>query len=77
MTYAYVTSECAIHTRAAAPGARIGRDEMPVSKHPDFVAWRYGKRETRAIARCTGADQAHMRRCARAVVDLLGWGEGD
>jgi hypothetical protein len=71
MTYAYVTTECCRQRDAVRPGALIGRDEIPVSRHGDYTAWRHGKRET--LRRMTDGDTAYTRDSARAVAIELGW----
>lgn len=71
-TYAYVTSECCRVMDAVKPGAFIGRDEIPVSKHGDYTPWPHGKRETLAIAKdwkCT----PYRRAAASIVAKLMGW----
>jgi hypothetical protein len=69
--YAYVTTECCRQRDAVRPGALIGRDEIPVSRHGDYTAWPHGKRET--LRRITIANTAYARASARAVANLFGW----
>ena len=68
-TYAYVTDETCRYMQAVKPGSIVG--DRPVSHHGDYLAWRYGQRETGRIA----ADEAGRwaGRAARAVARLLGW----
>lgn len=73
-TYAYVTAECCKWVDAVLPGAEVGGRR--VSKHGDYTAWCYGKRETLAIIGgnhtfVTG--RGYMGECARAVAALRGW----
>jgi hypothetical protein len=71
MTYAYVTTETCRQRDAVRPGALIGRDEIPVSRHGDYTAWLHNKRET--LRRITIANTAYARASARAVANLFGW----
>jgi hypothetical protein len=76
MTYAYVTTETCRQRDAVRPGALIGqRDETPVSRHGDYTAWRYGKRETLKLM--VDGYTAYTRASARAVAELLGWARRD
>jgi hypothetical protein len=69
--YAYVTSECCRLRDAVRPGALIGRDEIPVSRHGDYTPWPHGKRET--LRRVADGDTAYKRESAQAVAIALGW----
>jgi hypothetical protein len=71
MTYAYVTDEYCLVRHAVRPGALIGRDEIPVSRHGDYTAWPHGKRET--LRRMTDGDTVYQRGSARAVAVTMGW----
>jgi hypothetical protein len=71
MTYAYVTTETCRLRDAVRPGTLIGRDETPVSRHGDYTAWAYGKRETLRLM--TDSDTAYKRESARAVAVMMGW----
>ena len=74
--YAYVTNEsCGVHD-ARKPGSRIGNEYKPVSKHGDYVAWTYNKKETLSFAR--GEVHGAYRNLyhigtAQSVAALLGW----
>ena len=67
-TYAYVTSETCSYTRAELPGETVS--DRPVSRHGDYVPWRYGKRET---VRILAIGSGWIHRAARAVAMLYGW----
>ena len=70
--YAYVTTETCHHLDAVRPGAYVGRDQRPVSKHGDYTTWCCGKRET--LAMCQNYLLTPYRRaCAREVAKLMGW----
>jgi hypothetical protein len=73
--YAYVTTETCRVRDAVRPGALIGRDEIPVSRHGDYTAWCDGKRET--LRRMADGDTAYGRKSARAVAILMGWARRD
>lgn len=66
-TYAYVTAECCKRVDAVLPGAEVGGRR--VSKHGDYTAWCYNKRETLAVVDGHG----YIGACARAVAKLRGW----
>jgi hypothetical protein len=68
MTYAYVTNECCVSTVAVRPGTEVG--DKAVSRHGDYSAWPWGKRDTLRIMAEQGG---YNYRCARAVALLLGW----
>ena len=70
-TYAYVSTETCHQRDAVRPGATIGRDEIPVSRHGDYTAWPHGRRET--LRRMADGDTAYTREAARAVALALGW----
>jgi hypothetical protein len=69
--YAYVTTETCRLRDAVRPGALLGRDEIPVSRHGDYTAWPHGKRETLRLM--ADGDTAYTRASARAVAGLMGW----
>jgi hypothetical protein len=69
--YAYVTTETCLRRHAVRPGALIGRDEIPVSRHGDYAPWPHGKRET--LRRMAIGNTGYTRASARAVADLFGW----
>jgi hypothetical protein len=69
--YAYVTTETCRVRDAVRPGALIGRDEIPVSRHGDYTPWRYCKRDTLRLM--TDGYTAYTRGSARAVAVLMGW----
>ena len=70
--YAYVTTETCHHLDAVRPGAYVGRDQRPVSKHGDWSAWCHGKRQT--LAMCQNyLITPYRRACAREVAKLMGW----
>jgi len=73
--YAYVTTETCHQRDAVRPGALIGRDEIPVSRHGDYAAWPHGQRET--LRRMADGDTVYQRGSARAVVLALGWARRD
>lgn len=66
-TYCYVTTETCRVIRTAKPGAEVGG--RPVSRHGDFMAWMYGKRETLKMAQGSG----YMLWAALAVCCEMGW----
>ncbi len=73
-TYAYVTTETCRNVSAEKPGAFIGRDEIPVSKHGDYTPWFHGKRETKAIITSYATPANRWKReAAREVAALHGW----
>jgi len=67
--YAYVTTQTCRVRDAVHPGALIGRGEIPVSRHGDYTAWPYAKRETLALA--DHGQTAYLRGSARAVAQLM------
>lgn len=74
MIYAWVKSETSVGRDAVRPSTRVGRNEELVSRHGDWNAWTYGKRETLAIINQTAtAANSYQRRCARLVAALLDW----
>ena len=68
-TTAYVTTETCRSRAAVRPGYWIG--ERRVSRHGDWQAWPYAKRETLALA--DHGQTAYLRGSARAVARLMGW----
>ena len=68
-TTAYVTTETCRSRNAVRPGYWIG--ERRVSRHGDWQAWPYAKRETLALA--DHGQTAYLRGSARAVARLMGW----
>ena len=69
--YAYVTTETCRLRDAVRPGALIGRDQTPVSRHGDYTPWPHGKRET--LRRMADGDTAYQRESAREVAITLDW----
>lgn len=65
--YAYVTAECCVTRNAERPGAEVGRNRVPVSRHGDYEKWPYGKRETLALAAGAGYKAASAREVARLM----------
>ena len=72
-TTAYVTTETCRSRNAVRPGYWIG--ERRVSRHGDWQAWPYAKRETLALA--DHGQTAYLRGSARAVARLMGWPVGE
>jgi hypothetical protein len=72
-TTAYVTTETCRVRAAVRPGYWIG--ERRVSRHGDWQAWPYAKRETLALA--SDGQTAYKRGSARAVAQLMGWPVGE
>jgi len=68
-TYAYVANETCAYIGAFLPRETV--DGQPISKHGDYVAWTYGKKETLRRARL---GKGYEARAAQAVQRLLGWG---
>jgi len=74
MIYAYVQSECCNERGAALPGAFVGRDERPVSRHGDWNPWGSGKRATlEMIDLPATAANSYQRECARLEARMRGW----
>lgn len=67
--YAYVTTECCRSRHAVKPGT-LFYGYRPVSKHGDYSAWPYGKRETLQL---TNHTSPYIRQSAVAVAHLLNW----
>ena len=70
MTYAYVSSECCVYTRAFEPGEEY--QGVRVSKHGDLWRWCHGKRATLKRMESDKVSP-YERRAARAVAELKGW----
>ena len=73
--YAYVSSETCVTRRAYRPGEFHPKTGEPIHKHGDFNRWPFGKRETLAMLKLSGAHNSYRRQAARLVCDLLDWRE--
>lgn len=69
--YAYVTSEVCAAIRVFLPGTEYQGE--PVSRHGDLFAWRFGKRETIALALRESDHVDYTSRCAWRVAAVMGW----
>ena len=68
--FAYVTKETCLVHKAVLPDEYVGRNqEIPVSEHGDYRAWRLNREET--IREEADGRTHYDQRCARAVLDLM------